>query len=165
MYSGYGRFLKMYWDFFLETFQKFEHCACRVSDKWGPTRNLWTRKLTSFPANWRWTFSTTVKASLRNPTPASSPMLDTRVITAATESRNFKKGILFREEFRPTVKSGILLPKLFWPAVRKNCSTFEVRGWRPRIFKNYEITWTIYSNSERSEQFLVTECFFNMFLI
>ena len=75
----------MYGDYFLETFQKFEHCACRVSDKWGPTRNLWTRKLTSFPANWRWTFSTTVKASLRNPTPASSPMLDTRVITAGTK--------------------------------------------------------------------------------
>ena len=33
--------------------------------------------------------------------------------------------------------------------------------------KNYkisEITRTIYSNSERSEQFLVTECFFNLFL-
>ena len=28
----------------------------------------------------------------------------------------------------------------------------------------FEITWTIYSNSERSEQFLVTECFFNLFL-
>ena len=38
-------------------------------------------------------------------------------------------------------KNGILLPKLFWPTVRKNCS-----------------------NSERSEQFLVTECFFNLFL-
>ena len=43
---------------------------------------------------------------------------------------------------------GILLPKLFWPTVRKNCSS----------------TRTIYSNSERSEQFLVTECFFNLFL-
>ena len=31
--------------------------------------------------------------------------------------------------------------------------------------KIFEITWTIYSNSERSEQFLVTECFFNLFLI
>ena len=37
---------------------------------------------------------------------------------------------------------------------------FEIRGWRPRICKIFEITWTIYSNSERSEQFLVTECFF-----
>ena len=42
--------------------------------------------------------------------------------------------------------------------------TFEIRGWRPRISKIFEITRTIYSNSERSEQFLVTECFFNLFL-
>ena len=41
---------------------------------------------------------------------------------------------------------------------------FEIRGWRPRIYKNFEITRTIYSNSERLEQFLVTECFFNLFL-
>jgi hypothetical protein len=37
--------------------------------------------------------------------------------------------------------------------------TFETRGWRPRFWKNFEISGTIYSNSERSEQFLVTECF------
>jgi hypothetical protein len=42
--------------------------------------------------------------------------------------------------------------------------TFEIRGWRPRICKIFEITRTIFSNSERSEQFLVTECFFNLFL-
>ena len=30
--------------------------------------------------------------------------------------------------------------------------------------QTFEITGTIYSNSERSEQFLVTECFFNLFL-
>ena len=64
---------------------------------------------------------------------------------------------------------GILLPKLFWLTVGKNCSsdrekTFEIRGWRPRICKVFEITRTICSNSERSEQFLVTECFFNFFL-
>ena len=53
----------------------------------------------------------------------------------------------------------------------QNCSdllwsrkTFEIRGWRPRICKIFEITRTIHSNSERSEQFLVTECFFNLFL-
>ena len=44
-----------------------------------------------------------------------------------------------------------MLPKLFWPAVRKNCSsdrekTFEIRGWRQRICKKFEITRTIYSN-------------------
>ena len=32
------------------------------------------------------------------------------------------------------------------------------------ICKIFEITRTIYSNSERTEQFLVTECFFNLFL-
>ena len=36
-------------------------------------------------------------------------------------------------------QNGILLPKLFWPTVRKNCSS------------DREITRTIYSNSERSE--------------
>ena len=41
---------------------------------------------------------------------------------------------------------------------------FEILGWRPRICKIFEITRTIYSNSERSEQFLVTECLFNLFL-
>ena len=55
---------------------------------------------------------------------------------------------------------------LLW---EKNCSsdqekTFEIRGWRPRICKIFEITRTIYSNCERSEQFLVTESFFNLFL-
>ena len=60
--------------------------------------------------------------------------------------------------------NGILLPKLFWPTVRKNCSsdwgkTFQIRCWRPRICKIFEITKTICSNSERSDQFLVTEPF------
>ena len=47
--------------------------------------------------------------------------------------------------------NGILLPKLFLPTLSK---TFETCGWRPRICKTFEITRTIYSNSERSEQFL-----------
>ena len=42
--------------------------------------------------------------------------------------------------------------------------TYEIRGWCQEFFKIFEITKTIYSNSERSEQFLVTECFFNLFL-
>ena len=42
--------------------------------------------------------------------------------------------------------------------------TFEIRGWRLRICKIFGITRTIYSNSERSEQIFVTECFFNLFL-
>ena len=48
---------------------------------------------------------------------------------------------------------GILLPKLFWPTERKRfCSdlgkTFEIQGWRPRIFKNF---WDHYI-----EQFIQT---------
>ena len=60
------------------------------------------------------------------------------------------------------VENGILLSKLFWPTVRKNCSSdrekllkFEAEGWE--FAKIFEITRTIYSNSERSEQVLVTE--------
>ena len=51
----------------------------------------------------------------------------------------------------------------------KKCSSdgeklfkFEAEG--REFAKIFEITRTIYSNSERSEQFLVTEYFFNLFL-
>ena len=36
---------------------------------------------------------------------------------------------------------------------------------KAKNLQNFEIIRTIYSNSERSEEFLVTECFFNLFLI
>ena len=56
-------------------------------------------------------------------------------------------------------RNGILLPKLFWPTVRKNWSSdrekllkFEAEG--QEFAKFFEITRTIYSNTE---QFLVTE--------
>ena len=65
-------------------------------------------------------------------------------------------------------KNGTLLPKLFLPTVRKNCSSdrenflkFETEG---RKFAKITRSRTICSNSERSEQFLVTECFFNLIL-
>ena len=73
---------------------------------------------------------------------------------------------VIRHTFIPTKwMNGILLPKLFWPTVRKKCSsdrgkTFEIQGWRLRICNNFEINRTIFSNCERSEEFLVTECFF-----
>ena len=44
--------------------------------------------------------------------------------------------------------------KIFFIWLRK---TFEVRGWRPRIFKIFETTLKIYSNSEWSEDFLVID--------
>ena len=47
------------------------------------------------------------------------------------------------------------------PVIEK---TFDIWGWRPRICKNFEITRAIHSNSERTEPFLVTECFFKLFL-
>ena len=63
-------------------------------------------------------------------------------------------------------ENGILLPKLFWPTVRKKCSSDREKLLKleaeSREFA--KIFRTIYSNSERSEQFLVTECFFNLFL-
>ena len=57
-----------------------------------------------------------------------------------------------------------LLPKLFWPIVRKkkfywSRKTFEIRGWRPRLCKLFEIPRTIYSNSEMSDQFLKKNAF------
>ena len=36
--------------------------------------------------------------------------------------------------------------------------------WSRKIFKNFQITRAICLNSERLEQFLVTECLFNLFL-
>ena len=35
----------------------------------------------------------------------------------------------------------------------QNCSTFEIRSWRPRISKSFEVTRTIYLRRDRSEQF------------
>ena len=51
----------------------------------------------------------------------------------------------------------------------QNCSNdqekkIEIRGWWQELAKKFEITRSIYSNNERSEHFLVTECFFNLFL-
>ena len=47
----------------------------------------------------------------------------------------------------------------------QNCSDLLWENSRPSAFqKFFSITRKIYSNSERSEQFLLTECFFNLFL-
>ena len=65
-------------------------------------------------------------------------------------------------------RNGILLPKLFWPTVRKHCSSdweklLKIKA-EGQEFSKILITGTIYWNSERSEQFLVTDYFFNLFL-
>ena len=52
--------------------------------------------------------------------------------------------------------------------MRKYCVSDPEKLWNSRLkaenLKIFEITRTIYQNSERSEHFLVSECFFNMFL-
>ena len=67
-------------------------------------------------------------------------------------------------------RNGILLPKLFCSTVRKNCSSdrekllkFEAEC-REFAYFLRPLNRTIYQNSESSEQILVTECFFNLFL-
>ena len=62
-------------------------------------------------------------------------------------------------KYEVALLNGILFQKLFLPTERKKLflwsrKTFEIRGWRPRICKIFEISRTIYLNSERSEQFL-----------
>ena len=59
---------------------------------------------------------------------------------------------------------GILLPKLFWSTVRKRHSSEQEKLLKfetdcREFAKKIEITWTICSNSEKAEQFLMTECF------
>ena len=69
----------------------------------------------------------------------------------------------------PFSENGILLPKLFWPTVRKNCSIdwekllkFEAEGQEfPKILRSLE---QIIQTVKGQNNFLVTECFFNLFL-
>ena len=67
----------------------------------------------------------------------------------------FRTGHIFMQ-FKD--KIGILLPKLFWPTDREKLLKFKVKAENLNIF---EITRPTYSNSKRSEQFLVTEYIFN----
>ena len=66
--------------------------------------------------------------------------------------------------------NGILLPTFVLTYCEKKLfersrNFFEIISLQPRISKCFEIASTIYSNidNERSEQFSVTECFFNLF--
>ena len=81
----------------------------------------------------------------------------------------FKKKNLFRVHTWTTIK--YLVQKWYFVTkiVLTYCNkklfqwsrkSYEMKSWRPRICKFFEINRTIYSNSERSEQLLVTECFF-----
>ena len=74
---------------------------------------------------------------------------DFKFCEVSTDTKKFQLSFL--------KNNGIMLSKLFLPTVTKKLfywsrKTFEIRGWRPRICKIFEIIWTIYSNSERSEK-------------
>ena len=91
------------------------------------------------------------------------------VVENFSKNTNDLHGICIETFLMKVGRNGILLPKLFWPTLKKNVlvikkNFLEIWGCRPTICKNFDITWTIHSNSELSEQFLVTECFFNLFL-
>ena len=77
------------------------------------------------------------------------------------------------DDFFPwQAKQYMLCSRVWYFIIYRNCSdllwkkmfkwsrkTFEIRGGRLRICKMFEITRTIYSNSERSEQFLKQNAF------
>ena len=85
---------------------------------------------------------------------------DFRVILLPGRLLNLR-GVLWKWYFVTKIVLTYCERKIVLVIKKKN---FEIRGWRPRICKNFEITRTICLNSERSEQFWVTECFSNMFL-
>ena len=121
-----------------------------------------------------WWVQTYVLGIICPPLPIGIGLINLRKYCEDHSSRphTFRRPLFYRYEFcvgflpeknkRFRVKNNdILLPKLFWPTVRKNYSSdrekllkFEAEGWI------IDITRTIYSNSESSEQFMVTECFF-----
>ena len=67
-----------------------------------------------------------------------------------------RDNLLWKIKTVPRTFNDILLPKLFRPTLRKIVLVIE---------KNFEITSTINSNSERSEKFWLTECFFNLLFL
>ena len=94
--------------------------------------------------------------STRPPTPLISDLPKAMLFIQRLQNKNtFRTTFSLRTTLSKT-KNCILLTKLFWPTVLVIEKTFEICGWCPRICKFFEITRTICSNSERSEQFLVT---------
>ena len=90
--------------------------------------------------------------------PHQGPVLMAMVF-AAYVSHRFIVCCLYYYFFQ--IYNGILLPKLFWPTVRKNCSSdwekklkLEAEGWEFAKFLR-SLPRTIYSNSDRSAQFLI----------
>ena len=68
------------------------------------------------------------------------------------------------DEDQPKYEIFIIFTRKKWYFVTKIVLTYCEKKLFYWSRKTFEITRTIHSNSERSEQFLVTECFFNLFL-
>ena len=79
----------------------------------------------------------------------------------------------YEQNLMLSMSNGILLSKLFWPTVRKNCPSdrdiflrYETEDRKfARFLKSIElfIQTVTGQNNYRSEQFLVTKCFFSLF--
>ena len=69
------------------------------------------------------------------------------VISYNANSMNFNAEFLNSTRFC-FLNCSVRKKMLYWS--RK---TFQIQGWRPRICKKFEIARTIYSNSEKKEQF------------
>ena len=66
------------------------------------------------------------------------------------------------------MRNGILLPKLFWPTVKKNVLVSDKKFLKfdaeSREFSKILSSLEQFIQTESSEHFLVTACFFNLFL-
>ena len=104
-----------------------------------------------------------VKSHLSHKRPKNNFIIGSFTLFFTNKKQSLK--ILFFSRWKRKWKwNGILLPKLWEKIVLVIGKIFEVGGWSPRICKYFEITRTICSNSERSQQFLVREYFLNLFL-
>ena len=71
----------------------------------------------------------------------------------------------FKDKWRKCNNGEYFVPEILLTSYENKILDFEkFKAEGPRIWKTFEITRTIYSNGERSEQFLVKECFLNLFL-
>jgi len=76
-------------------------------------------------------------------------------------------GILFQQFFWHNVRNGIMLPKLFWLTERKNSSS-DPKNLLNLKTENLQKIWDHYIEQfiqtvKGQTNFLVTECFFNLF--
>ena len=85
-----------------------------------------------------------------------------KLLKFEAEGREFAKNFeITRTIYSNSGVNGILLPKLFWPTVRKNCSSDQEKVLNLQNFWDH---WNNLFKQWKVRTFLVTECFFNLFL-